>query len=77
MTPEEFIEEFQPRFTSGTITWILDLQGNKPKRIADLAIFYSLEGFEGIMKTLEGETYAWSLLEVFEVSWKFHASQSD
>ena len=57
MTPEEFIEEFQPRFTSGTITEIIDLQGNKPKCIADLAIFYSLEGFEGIMKTLEGETY--------------------
>jgi len=77
MTPEEFIEEIQPQFTQGKIIEITDTQGGKPERLADLAVDYPLEGFEGTLKTLEGETYTWSLLEGSEDSWKFHAVPSD
>ena len=70
MTPEEFVEEIQTQFTHSKIIEITDIQGGKPERLADLAVSYPLEGFEG-------DSYIWSLTIGFEESWKFHAMLSD
>ena len=75
MTPNEFITEIQ-QFVDDKILAITDLDGNLPKRIAELAVFYPLEGFEGRMQTLDGSSYIWSFHQDFDEDWVFHATQT-